>query len=325
MRPAPYHRFPIPPLFILLLLLASGIVVAPIELNLPTYAADDIQTQEGPQQPGIHKVAVADFAGKEAGEQRDVLGMELCWCPAGQFTFGSPPGEPERRPGETQVPVTLSKGFWMGKYEVTQGQWKKLFDELPGELTAELPDGAEFPVGNVNFAEAQSFCQRLTDRAREQGVLPLGWEFRLPAEAQWEYACRAGTATATSFGDSLSSTQANFRGDQPFNGGKPGPTLGKASKVGSYPANRWGLHDMHGNTCEWCRDWFHLRYPGGVDPDLYDAQATATKNRTGDYSRSRRGSCWVDPGWAGRSAFRQRFEPARRYDHIGFRVVLVRP
>jgi formylglycine-generating enzyme required for sulfatase activity len=82
---------------------------------------------------------------------------------------------------------------------------------------------------------------------------------------------------------------------------------------------------MHGNIFEWCRDWYHAALPGGVDPDLYFAKATAAKNRTGDVSRARRGGCWADDGWPCRSAFRLRFEPARRYDHIGFRVVAVRP
>lgn len=249
--------------------------------------------------------------------------MPLCWCPQGGFTFGSPRSEPERRPGEAQVTVTLSKGFWMGKYEVTQGDWKRVVGKLPGPFTAELSEGDRLPVGNVNFGEAESFCARLTELARQSNEIPDGWEFRLPTEAQWEYACRAGTTTATSFGDSIGSKQANIQGDRPYNGGEPGPTLGKAAPVGSYPANPWGLHDLHGNSCEWCRDWFHIRYPGGVDPDLHDAEATATPNQTRDRSRARRGSCWADPGWACRSAFRQRFEPARRYDHIGFRVVLV--
>ena len=187
----------------------------------------------------------------------------------------------------------------------------------------ELPEGDDFPVGNVNFAEAETFCRRLTERARESGALPEGWEFRLPTEAQWEYACRAGTTTATAFGDTLSSKQANFKG-KPYNGAQSGPALGKAAKVGSYPPNAWGLHDMHGNTFEWCRDWYHARLPGGVDPDLHDALSTTERNRTGDSSRVRRGGAWSDDGWPCRSAFRLRFEPERRYDHIGFRVVVVR-
>ncbi len=237
--------------------------------------------------------------------------------------MGSPQNEPERRPFETQIPVTLTRGFWIGAFEVTQADWKRVVGELPGEPTAELPVADRLPVGNVNFAEAEGFCARLTELARKSGELPAGWEFRLPTEAQWEYACRAGTTTATAFGNSLGSKQANIKGDKPYNGGELGPTLGRACEVGNYPANAWGIYDMHGNTCEWCRDWFHARYPGGADPDLHDAPSTATKNRTGDVSRSRRGSCWCDDAWASRSAFRQRFEPNRRYDHIGFRVVLV--
>jgi len=259
-------------------------------------------------------VASSSFDGSKAGEEREVAGVRFCWCPAGRFVMGSPVGEPERRPDEGQVAVRLSRGFWTAKYESTQGDWKRVVGKLPGELTAQLPAGDDLPVGNVNFAEAEGYCAKLTEVARRSGELPPDWEFRLPTEAQWEYACRAGTTTATAFGDSLSSRQANFKG-KPYNGGEPGPSLGRAAKVGSYPPNAWGLHDMHGNTFEWCRDWYHEKLPGGTDPDLHDATAR---------SRVRRGGCWMDEGWPCRSAFRLRFEPERRYDHIGFRVVAVR-
>ena len=194
----------------------------------------------------------SSFQGRSAGEERDVDGITLCWCPAGRFVMGSPRSEPERRPGEDQVAVTLTRGFWMAKYETTQGQWHHAIGSLPGPLTAELPAGDDFPVGNVNFAETEAFCRQLTARGRQSGVLPMDWEFRLPTEAQWEYACRAGTTTATAFGDALSSEQANFKG-KPYNGAKRGPSLNRAARVGSYPANAWGLHDMHGNSYEWCR------------------------------------------------------------------------
>jgi formylglycine-generating enzyme required for sulfatase activity len=253
------------------------------------------------------------FAGARAGDEREVAGVKLCWCPPGRFTMGSPVGEPERRPDEDQVEVTLTQGFWTGKYEVTQGQWRRVAGELPGPLTPQLPAGDDFPVGNVNFAEAEAFCRRLSERGWQSGELPTDWEFRLPTEAQWEYACRAGTTTATAFGNKLSSRQANFSGE-PYNGAEPGPALHRAARVGSYPANAWGLHDMHGNTFEWCRDWYHPKLPGGVDPDLYLATGS---------SRVRRGGGWTDDGWPCRSAFRLRFEPNRRYDHIGFRVVAV--
>jgi formylglycine-generating enzyme len=253
------------------------------------------------------------FAGTRAGRERVMRGVRLCWCPPGKFVMGSPRTEPERRPDEDQLEVTLTKGFWMSKFEATQGDWKRVMGKLPGPLTAELPEGDRYPVGNVNFAEVEAFCKKLTELAHESGELPKHWEFRLPTEAQWEYACRAGTTTATSFGDSLSSKQANFKG-KPYNGGEPGRSLNAAAKVGSYPANAWGLHDMHGNIYEWCRDWYHRKYPGGIDPDLHDQVGI---------SRSRRGGCWSDEGWPLRAAFRLRFEPHRRYDHIGFRVVAV--
>ncbi|MBS1808635.1 MAG: formylglycine-generating enzyme family protein [Acidobacteria bacterium] len=274
-------------------------------------------------QPPTNASPRSAFDSLQAGDEREIGGIKMRWCPPGKFMMDSPPNELERRPGENQVEVTLTKGFWMARFEATQGDWRRVMGALPGPLTAELPAGDDYPVGNVNFAEAEAFCQKLTVLARQSNALPPDWEFRLPTEAQWEYACRAGTTTATSFGNQLSSKQANFRG-KPYNGAEPGPSLKMAAKVGSYPPNPWGLYDMHGNIYEWCRDWYHNRLPGGTDPDLHDAKATATRSGNGDISRSRRGGCWADEGWPLRSAFRLRFEPERRYDHIGFRVVAVR-
>lgn len=277
-----------------------------------------VATNVGPGQDSQLPARSNSFVGLKGGDEREVAGVKLCWCPPGRFLMGSPPNEPERRPGETQVEVTLSRGFWIGKYEVTQGQWKRVVGEFPGEFTA--GQGDELPVYTINFAEAEGFCERLTEQARASGDLPQGWAFRLPTEAQWEYACRAGTTTATSFGNSLSSKQANFQG-RPYNGTENGPSLKRVARVGSYPANPWGLHDVHGNVFEWFRDWYHRKLPGGVDPDLYSAKSSASKSEHGDVSRVRRGGCWADEGWPCRSAFRLRFEPERRHDHIGFRVV----
>ena len=282
-----------------------------------------LQSAVGAGAVGMRSFAQArrSFEGGAAGEERDIHGVRLCWCPSGRFVMGSPPDEPERRPGEDQVEVRITKGFWTAKYEATQGLWRRISGELPGRLTAGLPARDDLPVGNVNFIEAEDFCRGLTERGRQTGDLPRNWEFRLPTEAQWEYACRAGTTTATAFGNALSSTQANFAG-KPYNGGVPGPSLNRATPVGSYPANRWGLHDMHGNVYEWCRDWFHSALPGGADPDL--SSVRGAPNSDGTYSRVRRGGAWPDDGWPCRSAFRLRFPPDSRYDHIGFRVVAVR-
>src|SRR5439155_22763935 len=124
------------------------------------------------------KIQVPDAAESvpwKAGAEREVVGVKLCWCPPGKFMMGSPPDERERRPGEDQVIVTLTRGFWAGKYEVTQGQWRRVVGKLPGELTAELPEGDDYPVGNVNFAEAEAFCAKLTELARKSGELTLDW------------------------------------------------------------------------------------------------------------------------------------------------------
>jgi len=272
-------------------------------------------------QPFSAQRNTALFEGVRPGEEREIESLKLCWCPAGRFVMGSPRDEPERRPEEDQVEVILTKGFWAAKYETTQADWKRFVGDLPGAFTSGLPAGNDLPVGNVNFIEAETFCARVTERAHRSGTLPREWEFRIPTEAQWEYACRAGTTTATAFGNSLSSTQANFAG-KPYNGGAPGPSLNHATPVGAYPPNAWGLHDMHGNVYEWCRDWFHSALPGGRDPDLYSARGSP--NPDGTFSRVRRGGAWPDDGWPCRSAFRLRFPPESRYDHIGFRIVAVR-
>jgi formylglycine-generating enzyme len=261
------------------------------------------------------------FAGARAGEVITVAGISLCWCPPGRFRMGSPASEPGHRADEAQVDVTLTRGFWTAKSEVTQSQWRRVVGDFPGtKPTAAFGEGDDFPVYWINFAAAEGFCRQLTDRARRSGALPEDWAFRLPTEAQWEYACRAGTATATAFGDRLERRHANFNGDL-LDGTPGGPAVGRASSVGSYPSNPWGIADMHGNIFEWCRDWYHAQLPGGVDPDLSGVKGVP--NRDGTYSRVRRGGAWNDPAVFCRSAFRLRYEPDRASDHIGFRVVAV--
>lgn len=230
--------------------------------------------------------------------------------------MGSPPDEPERRSDEDQVTVTLTKGYWMGKYEVTQDEWRRVSGEVPGKLIA--GSGGNFPVYWINYEQATAFCRSLTTLATASGELPAGWEFRLPSEAQWEYACRAGTTTAYSCGDVLTVRDANI--GKPYDGTPDGTPGTAASAAGSYPPNAWGLHDMHGNEFEWCTDWYHPRLPGGTDPDL--STIKGTPNRDGTYSRVRRGGAWTDEPKFCRSALRLRYEPHRNADHIGFRVVL---
>lgn len=234
--------------------------------------------------------------------------------------MGSPVSEPRRRSDEGPIEVTLSKGFWIGKYEVTQAQWKRFAGEFPRAM--KKGEGDSVPIYWINYTEAEGFCRKLTAHAIATGELPATWEFRLPTEAQWEYANRAGTKTATSFGDRLSSTQANFNGLKPYNGAEVGPIENQSVKAGSYPPNAWGLHDMHGNVWEWCRDWYHSTLPGGLDPD--NSGSKGDSNRDGTYSRVRRSCAWIEDGWTCRSAMRLRYEPERSSDHIGMRVVAVK-
>jgi len=271
--------------------------------------------------PRRQQEARVDLVGSRAGEARTLDGVGLRWCPPGRFVMGTPAQETGHRADERQVSTTISTGFWMSAFEVTQQQWRRVVGAFPDrEPSAEYGLGDDYPVYWVNFGEAELFCARLTARARESGMLAGGWTFRLPTEAQWEYACRAGTTTATALGDSLGRPQANFSGT-PLNGGLDGPAIGRAARVGQYPPNAWGLCDMHGNVFEWCRDWYHAQLPGGIDPDLSEVRGTA--NGDGSYSRVRRGGAWGDDGVFCRSGLRLRYEPERRSDHIGFRVALV--
>jgi formylglycine-generating enzyme len=257
--------------------------------------------------------------GTRAGEERQVEGITLCWCPPGRFVMGSPAAERGRRPDEGQMEVTLTRGFWTAKSEVTQGQWIRAMRKFPDRAPSlEFGEGDDVAVYWINFDEADAYCAEMSRRAHASGALPAGWRFSLPTEAQWEYACRAGTVTATSFGDALTPSQANFA---PEAVDRTVRIRGSARKAGSYPANAWGIQDMHGNLWEWCRDFYHPRLPGGVDPDL--SQVKGTPNRDGTYSRVRRGGAWIEPEWACRSACRLRYESHRRSDHIGFRVFVV--
>jgi formylglycine-generating enzyme len=259
------------------------------------------------------------FAGTRPGETREVDGVRVCWCPPGRFTMGSPATEPGRRSDEAQVEVTISRGFWMAAVEATQGQWQRIVGAWPDKPpTAAMGLGDDVPVYWVTYAHAESFCRALTERARRAGTLPEGWEARLPTEAQWEYACRAGTTAAFASGAALSRAVANFY-DGPPRTREQGWPPGAPSPAGTRRANAWGLFDMHGNLFEWCRDWYHAQLPGGTDPDV---QIQGVPNRDGSYSRVRRGGAWMDAADFCRSALRLRYEPGRSSDHIGFRIVV---
>ena len=224
------------------------------------------------------------------------------WCPPGTFTMGSPASEEGRFDNETQHQVTLTRGFWMLETEVTQNMWESVMGNNPSQFK-----GVKLPVERVTWEDCQKFIEQLNTILTGTPVPDLAgtpgtdFKFSLPTEAQWEYACRAGTTTAYHFGNSLSAEQANINGNQ-------------TRDVGSYPANAWGLKDMHGNVWEWCQDWYG-DYPSGAVTDPTGAERGS--------NRVLRGGSWGDAAQICRSAYRVSRDPAYRSIRVGLRLSLV--
>ena len=235
------------------------------------------------------------------------IGMELIEIPAGKFTMGSPAGEKNRNENwEAQVTVTLTKPFELGKYEVTQGQWKSVMGTEPWDGQDYVQADKDCPATYVDWNDATEFCQKLTEIERKAGKLKADEAYRLPTEAEWEYACRAGTETAYSFGD-YESKLGEYAWFVPNT-----IVVGEqyAHKVGLKKPNPWGLHDMHGNVFEWCSDWYCEDLSGGTDP---------TGPKVGS-DRVVRGGGWrCNPGSC-RSAHRLFNDPSNRFFALGFRV-----
>jgi len=259
----------------------------------------------------------------------------LAWIPAGTFAMGSPDSEPARDSYEgPQTQVTISRGFWMGRYEVTQGEYLSVIGSNPSYFRNGMPTYSEgtggdvtnelrHPVETVSWIDATNYCGRLTARELALGRLPVGYAYRLPTEAEWEYACRAGTTTAFHYGPALWSGMANFRGqyeyppcgsDTNYCSNPSGVYLGRTTSVGSYAPNAWGLYDMHGNVFEWCQDWSDWALPGGRD---FDPQGPPM-----GLFHVFRGGNWYGLARACRSAGRYGIDPDYRLNDLGFRVVL---
>ncbi len=242
------------------------------------------------------------------------LAMEMLWCKPGTFMMGSPESEKGREQWgkkEAQHKVTLTQGFWLGKHEVTQAQYETVMNGNSEGLNAKpsnWPNNDDRPVEKVSWEDAQVFLSRLNSIEQTAGRLPDGWEYALPTEAQWEYACRAGTTTAYSWGATISPFSANYNWDGGWN---TGSDFKQTRDVGQYAANPWGFHDMHGNVWEWVADR-NGAYPSGP---LTDPTGPASGS-----SRVRRGGSWSHTGTYLRSARRRDGAPGARGSTLGFRV-----
>jgi formylglycine-generating enzyme required for sulfatase activity len=238
------------------------------------------------------------------------------WIRPGTFVIGSPEDETDRLDREgPQTTVTISRNFWIGKYEVTQQEWGFIVGINPSLFNGVLnrPDPIDYtdpmrPVENVNWVNAVTYCAWRTRMERQAGRIATNWVYRLPTEAEWEYACRAGTATRFSYGDDPDYTQlASYAwyGESVF--------TGSTHPVGQKLPNPWGLYDMEGNVSEWCQDWYDA-YPGGTATD-------PTGPATGS-TRVIRGGSWARWAYQCRSGYRYYWSQGGAISDLGFRVVL---
>jgi formylglycine-generating enzyme required for sulfatase activity len=230
-------------------------------------------------------------------------GMTFVWIKPGKFLMGSPKDEPQRYDDEKQHEVVLTKGYYMQTTEVTQSQWKRVMGENPSEFK---DCGDNCPVETVSWEDVQLFIEKINKKADK-------YIYRLPTEAEWEYAARVGTKGPFAFGDCLSTNDANYDGDYPLNNCPKGKYRGKTIPVATLKANQWGLYDMHGNVYEWCYDWY-ADYPTNRVVDPQGAQS-------GTY-RLLRGGSWDNNARDCRSAYRFRFKPGDRYDYVGVRLAV---
>jgi uncharacterized protein (TIGR02996 family) len=257
------------------------------------------------------------------------LGMRFARIPTGRFLMGSSESEPDRSDNEGPAhEVQISRPFYLGVHPVTQEQYKTVMGKNPAWCSANGGgkdkvtglDTRSFPVEQVSWKDAQTFLKKLAARQEEK---EKGLKYRLPSEAEWEYACRGGLPSQIfHFGDSLSSAQANFNGAYPYGGAANGPYLERTCSVGSYPPNAFGLFDMHGNVWEWCSDWYDADYYGKSPKEDPPGPAKGSW-RAGGSSRVIRGGSWNGLGGYCRSAFRNWSAPGVRGNYVGFRLAAV--
>ncbi len=236
------------------------------------------------------------------------IAQRMRWIEPGTFWMGSPESEPERESSgndETRHQVTLTQGYWLAETTCTQALWQAVMGENPSEF-----QGEERPVERVSWEQVQQFLARL-ERVIASSAEGEGGGFRLPSEAEWEYACRAETETPFWFGAHITSEQVNYDGNYPYYGGRKGLYREQTLEVKALPCNGWGFYQMHGNVWEWCQDWLG-QYPTGpvTDPPGPDRGA----------ERVVRGGRWASFGRRCRSAYRNAFSPMEHLARLGFRL-----
>jgi len=243
--------------------------------------------------------------------------LEMIQVPGGSFRMGSPEKEIGREPSEGPLRQVTVRPFFIGRYEVTQAQWSTVarMARVSRDLEANpssFKDNPKLPVQNVSWWEAVEFCERLS-RA-------TGREYRLPTEAEWEYACRAGTTSPFYLGETIIDDLVNFDARYPYGAAPKGESRRQPTPVGSLGApNHFGIHNMHGNMAEWCLDLWHDSYQGApTDGSRWDADGNAG-------FRILRGGSWYDGGEDVRSANRMKYSPDIKLGQLGFRVVMVAP
>ena len=225
--------------------------------------------------------------------------QQLRWIKPGEFWMGSPETETEREDNETRHRVILTHGFWLADTACTQALWHAGMGDNPSRFK-----GAERPVETVSWSDTQTFLNRLNE------IVP-GGGFRLPTEAEWEYACRAGTETPFWFGEQMTPEQVNYDGNHPYTDGVQGQYREKTVDVKALPCNGWGLYQMHGNVWEWCQDGYG-HYPADMAIDPVEPATGGT--------RVLRGGSWFGHGRHARSAARARDYPGFRRGYYGFRL-----
>lgn len=228
------------------------------------------------------------------------LGIELIWCEPGSFFMGSPDSEEGRGRDETLHKVTITRGFFLGKKEISQEQWEKVMKKNPS-----FYKGKNLPVDSISHVDATLFCRKLNESEKKAKRLPKGMSYQLPTEAQWEYACRAGSQTIYSFGNHLTKNQGNIKKGE-----------GGQIATGSTLPNRWGFQEMHGNVWEWCKDKY---IPFGsepvIDPICTDSASKYYVQRSGMWSENTHL----------RSALRHHNLPTYKGKGNGMRVCLALP